>query len=244
MPERGESGSRESRSREVTATRPARKWVLRELSGILSPWMAFWELEQKRAHAEDDWEAEQAATLNLMRYGLRLNKAGLLPTWWSRQVTAGKVPADFLSAAVAIAFAWRVAQCLFAGRTPKPRQLQDLERCCAAREQALTSRQQHDEKIAKQLSELARRGYRELAALAQELPSRHRSDMFAAWWRAVFWVWLIAQSPAGLRRHLCQRFRLCLDCGCVIVLRKRTGQTRRFCNRYCRRRHAGKKPAP
>ena len=244
MRERGESGDRDRRPREVTATRPARRWVLRELSDILSPRMAFWELEQKRARAEDDYEAEQAATLNLARYGLGLNKAGLLPTWCSHEVKAGKAPADLLSAAMAITFAWRVAQGLFAGRRPSPQQLDDVDKACVAREEVLDLRRERDKQLTRELRQLARTSHREVAALAQELPSRPVSDAFASWWGVVFWVRSIARGPTGLRQHLHQRFRLCLECGCLIVLRKRRGQTRRFCDRYCRRRYARRKTAP
>ncbi|MBE9566539.1 MAG: hypothetical protein IMF16_07300, partial [Proteobacteria bacterium] len=137
MPERGDGRNRNKRPREITVTRPAKRWRVREISDILSPGMAFWELEQKRAGAEEDYEAERAATLNLARYGLGLNKGGLLPSSWEDDVKEGKAPAELLRAAMAITFAWRVAQSLFAGRRPPPRQLDDLEKACVDRERHL-----------------------------------------------------------------------------------------------------------
>jgi len=244
MSDRGEDQDRNRRPREATATRPAERWRLREISGILSPRMAFWELEQRRAQVEEDYEAEQAATLNLARYGLGLNKAGVLPRSWEEDVKAGKAPVELLRAARAVTCAWRVAQSLFPGRRPPPQQLDDLEKACARRERQRDLRRERDKQLAQELWRLVRAGKKEFAEYAQELPTRPGTSMFAPWWRAAFWVLGIARARAGLRRQLCQRFRLCLECGCVIVLRKRKGQTRRFCDRYCRRRHARKNPAP
>jgi len=244
MPERGEDQDRNRRPREVTATRPAERWRLREISGIFSPRRAFWELEQRRAQVEEDYDAEQAATLNFARYGLGLNKAGLLPKWWEEEVKAGKAPAELPVAAMAVVSAWRVAQSLFAGRRPPPRHLDDLENACARRERHRDLRRERDKRLAQKLRRLARAGDGDLAALAQELPARHVPDLFAPWWQVACWVRGIARAPAGLCQQLRQRFRLCPECGCVIALRKRKGQMRRFCDRDCRRRYARKKPAP
>lgn len=104
----GEGCDKNRRPRQVTVIRPAQRWRLGEVSGALSPRMAFWDLEQKRAQAEEDDAAEQAATLNLARYGLGLSKAGRLPPRWQEDVRAGNAPGELLLAAMAVTFAWRV----------------------------------------------------------------------------------------------------------------------------------------
>jgi hypothetical protein len=145
---------------------------------------------------------------------------------------------------MAIIFAWRVAQCLFSGKKLAPAQLEDLDRACAGHQEERNIRRKRDKQLAARLRYLAGKGDPELAQLAQELPYRPLSDEYLPWWQAAHWIRGIVAGPASRREYLLQRFHLCQECGCVIVLRKRKGRTRHFCDRHCRLRYARKKPDP
>jgi hypothetical protein len=240
----GDEHGKGKQPRTVTATRPAGKWILQELVDVFGPRRAFWELEQQRAHLEHDWDAEQAAMLNLLRYGLGLTRSGVLSKHWQDRANAGEEPPEMVSAMMALVFAWRVAQCLFSGNKPASARVEELDRVCAGYQERRNLSWERDEQLAARLRQLAGTNHPELLRLAEELPFRPLADDFALWWHAAHWVLGLVRGPAGYRRYVCQRFHLCQECGSIILLRKGGERERRFCDRYCRRRHARKKVDP